>query len=252
MTPVTAFLLAGFGAMIGSFLTVVAYRVPRAESVVGGRSHCPGCGAQIHAYDNVPVFSWLALRGRSRCCHQRISARYPVTELTLAALFAAVAVRFHGDAGELALGLVFVSMLLAVTLTDLERRIIPNKILLVGTVIALVIVAISDPGSVPERLAAGAGAGGVLFLAALAYPGGMGMGDVKLAAAMGIFLGVEVIPAMLIALLAGSAVGIAMMIRQGAAARKQAIPFGPFLAIGGVAGLLFGHALINAYLAAMG
>ncbi len=238
--------------MIGSFLTVVAYRVPRAESVVGGRSHCPDCGSQIAAYDNVPVFSWLALRGRSRCCRQRISARYPVTELTLAALFAAVAVRFHGDAGELALGLVFVSMLLAVTLTDLERRIIPNKILLVGTVIGLVIVAISDPGSVPERLAAGAGAGGVLFLAALAYPGGMGMGDVKLAAAMGIFLGVEVIPAMLIALLAGSVVGIAMMIRHGAAARKQAIPFGPFLALGGVAGLLAGHALINAYLSVMG
>jgi leader peptidase (prepilin peptidase)/N-methyltransferase len=252
MTPVTALFLAGFGAMIGSFLTVVAYRVPRAESVVGGRSHCPECGSQIAAYDNVPVFSWLALRGKSRCCHQRISARYPVTELTLAAMFAAVAVRFHGDAGELALGLVFVSMLLAVTLTDLERRIIPNKILLVGTVIGLVIVAISDPGSVPERLAAGAGAGGVLFLAALAYPGGMGMGDVKLAAAMGVFLGVEVVPAMLIALLAGSAVGIAMMIRHGAAARKQAIPFGPFLALGGVAGLLAGHAMINAYLSAMG
>lgn len=252
MPPVAALFVAAFGAMIGSFLTVVAYRVPRAESVVGGRSHCPGCGAQIAAYDNVPVFSWLALRGKSRCCHQRISARYPVTEVTLAALFAAVALRFHDDAGELALGLVFVSMLLAVTLTDLERRIIPNKILLVGSVIGLVIVAISDPTSVPERLAAGVGAGGVLFLAALAYPGGMGMGDVKLAAAIGIFLGVEVIPAMLIALLAGSVVGIAMMIRLGAAARKQAIPFGPFLALGGVVGLLAGHALINAYLSAMG
>jgi leader peptidase (prepilin peptidase)/N-methyltransferase len=252
MPPVAALLLAGFGAMIGSFLTVVAYRVPRAESVVGGRSHCPDCGSQIAAYDNVPVFSWLALRGRSRCCHNRISARYPVTEVTLAALFAAVALRFHDDAGELALGLVFVSMLMAITLTDLERRIIPNKILLVGSVIGLAIAAITDPGSVPERLAAGAGAGGVLFLAALAYPGGMGMGDVKLAAAMGIFLGVEVIPAMLIALLAGSAVGIAMIIRHGAAARKQAIPFGPFLALGGVVGLLAGHTLINAYLSAMG
>src|ERR1700761_6102904 len=252
MPPVAALFVAAFGAVIGSFLTVVAYRVPRAESVVGGRSHCPDCGAQIAAYDNVPVFSWLVLRGRSRCCRQRISARYPVTELTLAALFAAVALRFHDDAGELALGLVFVSMLLAITLTDLERRIIPNKILLVGSVIGLVIVAISDPTSVPERLAAGVGAGGVLFLAALAYPGGMGMGDVKLAAAVGIFLGVEVLPAMLIALLAGSAVGIAMLVRDGAAARKRAIPFGPFLAFGGVAALLAGHALINAYLSAMG
>jgi leader peptidase (prepilin peptidase) / N-methyltransferase len=252
MNPLAALFLACFGAMIGSFLTVVAYRMPRAESVVGGRSHCPGCGAQIAAYDNVPVFSWIALRGRSRCCHERISARYPVTELTLAALFAAVALRFRGDAAELALGLVFVSMLLAITLTDLEWRIIPNKILLVASVIGLAIVAVADPGSVPERLAAAAGAGGILFLAALAYPGGMGMGDVKLAAAMGIFLGVEVIPAMLIALLAGSVVGIAMMVRHGAAARKQAIPFGPFLALGGVAGLLAGHALINAYLSTMG
>src|SRR4051812_26200835 len=105
MTAPTVVFLALFGAMFGSFLTVVAYRVPRAESVVGGRSHCPGCGAQIAAYDNVPVLSWFNLRGRSRCCHQAISPRYPLTETALAALFAAVALRFHGDAGELALGL---------------------------------------------------------------------------------------------------------------------------------------------------
>jgi leader peptidase (prepilin peptidase) / N-methyltransferase len=251
MSPAAITFLAVFGAMIGSFLTVVAYRVPRAESVVGGRSHCPGCGAQIAAYDNVPVVSWLALRGRSRCCHQSISARYPLTETVVAVLFAAVALRFWGDPGEMALGLVFVSVLVAITLTDLERRIIPNKVLLVGSVIGLAIAAISDPASLPERAAAAAGAGGVLFLAALAYPGGMGMGDVKLAAVMGLFLGVEVIPAMLIALLAGSLVGIAMIVRRGAAARKQAIPFGPFLALGGVAGLLAGHALINAYLSTM-
>ena len=252
MNPAAPIFLAFFGAIIGSFLTVVAYRVPRAESVVGGRSHCPGCGAQIAAYDNVPVFSWLALRGRSRCCHESISARYPLTEVALAVLFAAVAVRFYDEPGELALGLVFVSMLVAITLTDLERRIIPNKILLVGSVIGLLIAAIADPSSVPERAAAALGAGGVLFLAALAYPGGMGLGDVKLAAAMGIFLGVEVIPALLIALLAGSVVGIGLMIRHGAAARKLAIPFGPFLALGGVAALLAGHALIDAYLSILG
>ncbi len=252
MNPAAALLLACFGATIGSFLTVVAHRVPRAESVVGGRSHCPSCGAQIAAYDNVPIFSWLALHGRSRCCRRRISARYPVTELALAALFAAVALRFHDEVGEMVLGLVFVSMLLAVTLTDLERRIIPDKILLVASVIGLTIAAIADPGSIPERLGAGLGAGGVLFLAALAYPGGMGMGDVKLAAAMGLFLGVEVIPALLIALLAGSVVGIALIVRDGAGARKRAIPFGPFLALGGVTALLAGHALIHAYLAAVG
>jgi leader peptidase (prepilin peptidase)/N-methyltransferase len=240
--------IALFGAIVGSFLTVVAYRVPRAESVVGGRSPCPGCGTQIAAYDNVPIFSWLALRGRSRCCGESISSRYPLTELTLAALFAGVALRFWHDPGEMALGLVFVSMLTAITLTDLERRIIPNRVLAVASLIGLAIVAVSDPSSLPERAAAAVGAGGVLFLAALAYPGGMGMGDVKLAAAMGLFLGVEVIPAMLIALIAGAAVGIAMIVRRGAAARKQAIPFGPFLALGGIAGLFAGQALIDWYL----
>lgn len=238
------------GAMIGSFVTVVAHRVPRAESVVGGRSHCPGCGSQIAAYDNVPVLSWLGLRGRSRCCEAPISARYPLTELALGALFVAVALRFHGNVGELILGLVFVSMLVAVTLTDLEQRLIPNRILLVSSAIGLAIAAVSDPASLPERLAAGLGAGGVLFVAALAYPGGMGMGDVKLVAAMGLFLGVEVIPAMLIALLAGGLVGLAMIARHGASARKLAIPFGPFLALGGVTGLLMGQALIDWYLRA--
>ena len=239
-----------FGALIGSFLTVVAYRVPRAESVVGGRSHCPDCGSQIAAYDNVPVLSWLALHGRSRCCHHSISARYPLTEAAVAALFAAVAVRFYGDPGEMAIGLIFVSMLAAVTLTDIERRVIPNKVLLVGSAIGLVAIAIVDPGSLPERAAAVVGAGGVLFLTALAYPGGMGLGDVKLAAAMGLFLGVWVIPALLIALFAGSAVGIAIILREGAAARKKAIPFGPFLALGGVSALLAGGVLIDAYLSA--
>jgi leader peptidase (prepilin peptidase)/N-methyltransferase len=252
MTFATVLISCLAGAMIGSFVTVVAHRVPAGESVVAGRSHCPYCGAQIAAYDNVPLFSWLALRGRSRCCGHSISARYPLTELTLAALFGTVAIRFHGDPGELALGLVFVSMLVAITLTDIERRIIPNRVLAVASLIGAVVIAIYDPGSFPERLAAAAGSGGVLLLAALAYPGGMGLGDVKLAAAMGLFLGVEVLPALLIALLAGSAVGLAIIARKGAAARKQAIPFGPFLAAGGVVALLAGGALIDAYLSAFG
>jgi leader peptidase (prepilin peptidase)/N-methyltransferase len=240
------------GAMVGSFVTVVAHRVPRTESVVGGRSHCPGCGTRIAAYDNVPIVSWLFLRGRSRCCEQAISSRYLLTELVLAALFAAVALRFHGDPGELGLGLVFVSTLLAVTLTDLERRIIPNRVLFVAAVLGVGIVVLTDPSSLPERAAAAAGAGGILFLAALAYPGGMGMGDVKLAATMGLFLGVAVIPALLIALLAGSVVGLGLIAREGAAARKKAIPFGPFLALGGVAALLAGGELIDAYLRLLG
>src|SRR5436190_886783 len=115
--------------MAGSFVTVVAHRVPRGESIVGPRSRCPGCGTQIAAYDNLPVFSWVLLRGRARCCGERISARYPLTELALGGLYAAtVAVLWDDGGGEIALGLVFVTTLVAVTLTDLERRIIPNKI----------------------------------------------------------------------------------------------------------------------------
>jgi leader peptidase (prepilin peptidase)/N-methyltransferase len=203
---------------------------------------------QIAAFDNVPVLSWLLLRGRARCCGAKISARYPLTELALGALYAATAIVLWDEPGEVALGLVFVTMLLAITLTDLERRIIPNKILVVAAVLAVAIAAATDPSSLPERGIAAIAAGGLLFLVALAYPKGMGLGDVKLAAVMGLFLGRNVAPAILVALLAGSVVGLALIARRGAAARKMAIPFGPFLALGGVVGLLAGNELVDWYL----
>jgi leader peptidase (prepilin peptidase)/N-methyltransferase len=247
MTP--ALLVAFFGGLIvGSFVTVVGYRVPRGESIVGPRSRCTTCGAQIAAYDNVPVFSWLTLRGRSRCCGERISARYPLTELALGILYAATVAVLWDDPTEVALGLVFVTLLVAITLTDLDRRVIPNKILLVAAVAGVAIAAIGDPSSLPERAIAAAAAGGGLFLVALAYPKGMGLGDVKLAAVMGLFLGRNIAPAILVALLAGSIVGLAMIARHGAAARKRAIPFGPFLALGGIVGLLAGDQLVSWYL----
>lgn len=236
------------GLLAGSFVTVVAHRVPRGESVVGPRSRCPACGVQIAAYDNVPVLSWAVLRGHARCCGATISARYPFTELALGALYAATVLVLWDEPTELALGLVLVTTLVAVTLTDLERRVIPNKVLLVAAIAAVAIAAIGDPSSLPERAIAGVAAGGLFFLAALAYPRGMGLGDVKLAAVMGLFLGRDVAPAILVALLAGSIVGLAMMAREGADARKRAIPFGPFLAFGGVVGLLLGGELIDLYL----
>jgi leader peptidase (prepilin peptidase)/N-methyltransferase len=236
------------GLIVGSFVTVVAHRVPRGESIVGPRSRCPACGAQIAAYDNVPVVSWALLRGRSRCCGEPISPRYPLAELGLGALYAATVLVLWDDPGEVALGLVFVTTLMAITLTDIERRIIPDKILLVAALLGIAIVATTDPGSLPERAIAAAAAGGLLFLAALAYPRGMGLGDVKLAAVMGLFLGRNVGPAIFVALLSGSLVGLAMIARHGAAARKRAIPFGPFLALGGVVGLLAGDQLIDLYL----
>jgi leader peptidase (prepilin peptidase)/N-methyltransferase len=244
----TTIFLFLFGLLIGSFLTVVAHRLPRGESVVGGRSRCPACGAQIAAYDNVPLLSWLLLRGRARCCGAPISPRYPLTELVVGVLYAATALVLWDDPAELALGLAFVTMLVAITLTDLERRIIPNKVLIAGAAVAVAISAATDPGSLPERGIAAAAAGGLLLAAALAYPRGMGLGDVKLAATMGLFLGRDVGPALLAALLAGSLVGLAMIARHGAAARKRAIPFGPFLALGGVVGLLAGDQLVDWYL----
>jgi leader peptidase (prepilin peptidase)/N-methyltransferase len=236
------------GLAVGSFATAVAHRVPRGIPIGASRSQCPACGAQIAARDNVPVFSWLLLRGRARCCGARISSRYPLTELATGLLFVATVLVYRHDAAEALIGLVFVAMLVVVTLTDLEQRIIPNKVLIAGAVICVAIAAPTDPGSLPERAIAAMAAGGVFFLVVLAYPSGMGLGDVKLAAAMGLFLGRAVGPAILIALLVASLVGVALIVRYGARARKMAIPFGPFLALGGVVGLLAGDQLIDLYL----
>jgi leader peptidase (prepilin peptidase)/N-methyltransferase len=236
------------GLVAGSFVSAVAYRVPRGMSIAGPRSQCPSCGARIAAYDNIPVVSWVLLRGRARCCGAQISRLYPLTELIVGLLWAATVLVYRHDPAEAAIGLVFVAMLAAVTLTDLERRIIPNKILLVGAILCLAIAVPTDPGGVPERAIAAAAAGGLLFGVALAHPKGMGLGDVKLTATMGFFLGRAVAPAILVALLAGSAVGLVLIARHGQRARKMAIPFGPFLALGGVVGMLAGNALLDLYL----
>lgn len=236
------------GLVAGSFVTVVAHRVPRGESIVGPRSRCPGCGTQIAAYDNIPVLSWLLLRGRARCCKEPISARYPLAELGLGLAYLATVLVLRHDPTQLVLGLVLVTALMAVTITDLERRIIPNKILLATAIAGVAIASVGDPASLPERAIAAAGAGGLLFLAALAYPGGMGLGDVKLAAVIGLFLGRNVAPALLVALLSGSLVGLVMIAGEGAAARKKAIPFGPFLAFGALVGLLVGNQMFDWYL----
>ena len=237
------------GLILGSFATVVAHRVPRGESIVGGRSHCPGCGATIAAYDNVPVVSWLVLRGHCRSCGARIPARYPLTELTMAALFAAtVLILGTDDPGELALGLVFCALLVIVTLTDLERRIIPNAVLLVGAVVGIAIAAVADPGSLAERGIAAAGAGGALLCVALAYPRGMGMGDVKLAAVMGLYLGSAVVPALLVGFGAGPPSASGSWLATAPERASRAVPFGPFLALGGLVGLWFGDAIVAWYL----
>ncbi len=236
------------GLAVGSFATAVAYRLPRGMSFGLERSQCPHCGAQIEVRDNIPVVSWLLLRGKARCCGAPISPRYPLTELAVGALYAATVIVYRHDAAEAVIGLAFVAMLAVITLTDLERRIIPNKALIAGAVICLAITIPTDPGGVPERLIAGAAAGALFFLIVLAAPRGMGLGDAKLVATMGLFLGRAVAPAILAGLLAGSIVGLALIASRGTEARKMTIPFGPFLALGGVVGLLAGHHLVDIYL----
>ena len=244
-----AAILFVLGCVFGSFLSVVAHRLPRKESFVSGRSRCPSCGAQIAARDNVPVLSWLLLRGRCRACGEPISVRYPLVELGLGALWAATyLILGDDDGGQLALGLVLCAVLVTITLTDLDMRVIPNVVLLFGAVVAVAIVAVTDADDLVERGIAAAAAGGVMFVVAIAYPRGMGMGDVKLVGMLGLYLGRAVAPAVLAGFLVGALVGVAMMARHGAGARKQAIPFGPFLALGGIVGLWFGDDIVDWYL----
>jgi leader peptidase (prepilin peptidase)/N-methyltransferase len=244
-----AIALAGvLGLVVGSFLNVVAYRLPRGESLVAPRSRCPVCETPIASYDNVPVLSWLLLRGRCRHCATRISARYPLVEAATALLYVAV-VLVEGADRDVWLGIAFVTMLVPVTLIDLDERIIPNRLLLPGAVVGLALVLGIQSGDLVEHLIAAFAAGGFLLLAVLAHPRGMGMGDVKLAGVMGIYLGRAVGPAMLVALVSGTLVGLAIIVRKGAKeGRKTPVPFGPFLAFGGLVGLLAGNEIVDWYL----
>jgi leader peptidase (prepilin peptidase)/N-methyltransferase len=234
------------GALIGSFLNVVIHRLPRGESLVRPRSRCPECGATIASYDNVPVLSWLLLRGRCRRCEAPISPRYPLVELLTALAFAAV-VLVRGFDADLVLELPLVAALIALAGIDYDHKLLPNKIVYPLAAYGLIATLLVDQDDLVENLIAGAGAFAFLLAAVIAYPRGMGMGDVKLAGAMGLYLGLSVIPALLVAFLSGSIVGLFIIAREGAAGRKKAVPFGVFLALGGIVGVLAGPELIDVY-----
>ncbi len=247
MGPLAEIVVGGvLGAIVGSFLNVVIHRLPRGESLSHPRSRCPGCEAPIAPYDNVPVLSWLVLRGRCRRCGERISPRYPAVELLTAASFAAV-VAARGFDERLLLELPFVAVLIAIGGIDLEHRIVPNRIVVPAALWALVAAALVATGELPELAIAGAAAFLLLLVAAVAYPAGMGMGDVKLAGTMGLYLGAAVAPALLAAFAAGALVGVGILVREGAGGRKKGVPFAPFLALGGLLGLLAGPELVDFY-----
>jgi leader peptidase (prepilin peptidase) / N-methyltransferase len=246
MLPAAVAVLGGL--VVGSFLNVVAWRLPRRESLVRPRSKCPSCAAPVSAYDNVPVLSWLLLQGRCRRCGEPISARYPVVEAVTGVLYVAVVLGLHGTR-EVILGLLLVTFLVPIMLIDLDHRRIPNALTLPAAGLAVAAIALVEPSWLPEALIAGAAAGGFFLLAALAYPRGMGMGDVKLAGVLGLYLGRAVAPSIFIALIAGVLVGAAIVARKGAAeGRKTAVPFGPFLALGGLVALFAGDEIVDAYL----
>ena len=238
------------GLVVGSFLNVVIHRVPLRQSVVWPASHCPRCGAAIKPGDNVPLLSYLLLRGRCRYCGARISARYPAVEALTGILFAAAAYEF-GVGYALLSALVLISALISLAGTDLEHRLLPNAI--VGPA-ALVGFALSVLAS-PERwwlylLSAGAVAGGLLLLALL-YPGGMGMGDVKMGGMLGAFLGPYAALAVFLGALCGALTG-GLLMAAGKMRRRSALPFGVFMAFGGVLALFVGPELWQFYLAVVG
>jgi leader peptidase (prepilin peptidase)/N-methyltransferase len=234
------------GGLIGSFLNVVIWRLPRDESLVSPGSRCPSCERPIAPYDNLPVVSWLLLRGRCRNCRAPISPRYPLVELVTALAFAAVVAARGFDSG-LVLELPFVAALIALAGIDYDHKLLPNRIVYPMAAYGLVATVLVDRDDLVENLIAGAAGFLFLFVALVAYPRGMGMGDVKLAGAIGLYLGLSIIPSLLIAFLSGSVAGLVIIGREGVQARKKAIPFGVFLALGAIAGLLAGPELIELY-----
>jgi leader peptidase (prepilin peptidase)/N-methyltransferase len=238
-----AFALAP-GLAMGSFLNVVAARVPLRRSVVKPRSACMSCGNELAWHDNVPVLSYALLRGRCRSCGVAISALYPAVEVATAVLVAACVWKF-GLTMDAAVAAFFCAVLVAVTATDLTHRIIPNRIVVPAA--ALVLVANTALHPSPVWAVAAVAAAGFLFAAALAYPAGMGMGDVKLALLMGAALGKTVSVAMMSGMLFALVPSMYLLARHGQKARKMGIPFGPFLALGSVLALFAGHWLLAQY-----
>ena len=241
-----------FGAVIGSFLNVCIRRLPAGESIVYPPSHCLGCGAPIHSWDNIPLLSYLLLRGRCRSCGGRISARYPAVEGLTALAFAVLLYRF-GLTGSFAVGALFVAALIVITFIDIDYQIIPDVITLPGIVVGLLLSVCGLGPSIRDSILGALLGGGLLYAVAVGYHAwtgreGMGGGDVKLLAMIGAFLGWQnVLVTLIIGSFSGTLIGTALILGRGVDARVP-IPFGPFLAIGATCAMFCGDLLIDWYL----
>ena len=249
MNPAFAALALAPGLAVGSFLNVVAARVPLRRSLMRPGSACMSCSAPIAWYDNIPLVSYLVLRGKCRNCGARIGLVYPAVELASGLLISACVLAF-GLSLHAAIAAFFCCVLVAISAVDLEHRIVPDRIVLPATVLVLVAQTVREPSL--EWLLCALGASLFLFLAVLAYPAGMGMGDVKLALLMGVVLGKLVAVALMLGMFAALVPGLYLLARHGQAARKMGIPFAPFLAFGSIVALFAGDSLFDAYLRLLG
>ena len=243
-TAAAAFVLAPALAL-GSFLNVVAARVPARRSLLRPPSSCGSCGRELLWRDNIPVLSYLLLHGRCRRCGARILPVYPLVEAGTAALVAAC-VAVYGPTPDAALAAGFCAVLVTLSVIDARHRIVPDRIVLPAAASALVLRTLLDPS--PEWLLGALGAAGFLFLAVLAYSKGLGMGDAKLALLLGAMLGAAVSVALMLGLLAALVPAVVLLTRHGAAARKMAVPLVPFLSLGAVVALFLGDRILDAYL----
>ena len=238
------------GLVVGSFLNVVVHRVPAGASVVRPASRCPGCEEPILARDNVPLISYALLRGRCRHCAKPIPARYPLMEGLTGALFGAAALRFE-EVGQLALSLTLVSVLVALAVTDLEHRLLPNAIVGPASLAGLLLALWGGPAAWWTYPLAGLAVAGSLFALATIYPGGMGMGDVKMGGMLGLFLGPYAAMAVFMGALSGT-IAYAVLVAFGRLERGSALPFGTFMAFGGLVALFAGPQLLGLYLDLIG
>ena len=234
------------GLIAGSFLNVVIHRVPLRQSVVWPASHCPACGEPIEPRDNVPLLSYVVLRGRCRSCKARISARYPLVEALTGVLFAGAAYEF-GLGLDLLSALALILALIVLAGTDLEHRLLPNAIVGPAALVGFTLSVLDSPERWWVYLVSALAVAGGLFALAFAYPGGMGMGDVKMGGMLGAFLGPYAALAVFLGALCGAITG-GLLMAAGKMQRRHALPFGVFMALGGLVTLFVGPELWGLYL----